>query len=85
MSDLTIRLPDDQHEPLKALAAHRGVSRKRLIEAQTPRAVVGFYVEGRVRVCTARSNSPAGHAPALPADLEPALKAKRRACEDQRR
>ncbi len=39
MSVLTIRLPDDQHERLMALAAHRGVSMNKLIEELATRVV----------------------------------------------
>ena len=39
MSVLTIRLPDDQHERLRALAEHRGISLNKLFEEFAARAV----------------------------------------------
>lgn len=49
MSTLTIRLPDDQHERLKALAAHRGISLNKLIEEWAARAIAEFDTETRFR------------------------------------
>lgn len=60
MSALTIRLPDDQHERLKALAAHRGVSMNRLMEELATRAVAEFDAEVRFRARAARGDAEAG-------------------------
>ncbi len=50
MSVLTIRLPDDQHERLRALAEHRGISLNKLFEEFATRAVTEFDTELRFRV-----------------------------------
>lgn len=60
MSVLTIRLPDDQHERLKALAAHRGVSMNKLIEELATRAVAEFDTEVRFRARAARGDPAVG-------------------------
>jgi predicted transcriptional regulator len=60
MSVLTIRLPDDQHERLKALAAHRGVSLNKLMEELATRAVAEFDTELRFRARAARGDAAAG-------------------------
>jgi predicted transcriptional regulator len=57
MSVLTIRLPDDQHERLKALAAHRGISLNKLIEEFTTRAIAEFDSETRFRARAARGDA----------------------------
>jgi hypothetical protein len=49
MSVLTIRLPEDQHNRLKALAAHRGVSLNKLFEEFSSRAIAEFDTELRFR------------------------------------
>ncbi|MEQ3629566.1 MAG: toxin-antitoxin system HicB family antitoxin [Hyphomonas sp.] len=48
-SVLTIRLPNDQYERLKILAAHCGVSLDGLIEAFATRAASEFDAETRFR------------------------------------
>lgn len=60
MSVMTIRLPDDQHERLKALAAHRGVSLNKLFEDFAARAVAEFDTEIRFRARAARGDVSAG-------------------------
>lgn len=60
MSVLTIRLPEDQHERLKALAAHRGVSMNKLIEEFAMRAVAEFDTEVRFRARAARGDAKVG-------------------------
>ena len=60
MSVMTIRLPDDQHERLKALAAHRGVSLNKLFEDFAARAVAEFDTEIRFRARAARGDVAAG-------------------------
>ncbi len=47
MSALTLRLPDDKHERLKALALQRGVSLARLLDELTTQALVEFDAETR--------------------------------------
>ena len=60
MSVLTIRLPDDQHERLKALAAHRGLSLNKLFEEFTVKALAEFDIETRFRVRAAHGDADAG-------------------------
>ena len=60
MSVLTIRLPEDQHQRLKALAAHRGVSMNKLIEELATRAVAEFDTEIRFRARAARGDAATG-------------------------
>jgi len=60
MSVLTIRLPDDQHERLRTLAEHRGISLNKLFEEFATRAVTEFDSEMRFRVRAARGNVAVG-------------------------
>ncbi len=60
MSVMTIRLPEDQHERLKALAAHRGVSMHKLFEEFATQAVAEFDTELRFRARAARGDAAAG-------------------------
>jgi hypothetical protein len=60
MSTLTIRLPEDQHERLRALAAHRGISLNKLFEEFTTRAIAEFDVELRFRSRAASGDPGAG-------------------------
>lgn len=60
MSTLTIRLPEDQHERLRALAAHRGISLNKLFEEFSARAVAEFDVELRFRARAARGDPERG-------------------------
>lgn len=60
MSTLTIRLANDQHERLKALAAHRGVSMNKLFEEFTTKALAEFDTETRFRVRAQRGDSEKG-------------------------
>lgn len=60
MSTLTIRLPDDQHERLKALAAHRGVSLNKLFEEFSAKAIAEFDTELRFRARAAQGDAAAG-------------------------
>ena len=60
MSVLTIRLPDDQHERLKTLAAYRHVSMNKLVEELTTRAVTQFDAELRFRARAARGDPAIG-------------------------
>lgn len=56
MSTLTIRLPNDQHERLKALAARRGLSLNKLFEEFSTKALAEFDVEARFRARAARGD-----------------------------
>ncbi len=56
MSTLTIRLPDDQHERLKALAVHRGASMNKLFEEFSARAIAEFDAETRFRAYAAKGD-----------------------------
>jgi predicted transcriptional regulator len=58
MSTLTIRLPDDQHDRLRELARHRGVSLNKLFEEFGTRAITEFDTEQRFRA-RAERGSPA--------------------------
>ncbi len=49
MSTLTVRLPDDKHNRLKALAAYRKVSVNKLIEELSTQALAEFDSEVRFR------------------------------------
>ena len=60
MSTLTIRLPEDQHERLRALAAHRGISLNKLFEEFSTRAIAEFDVELRFRARAARGDAERG-------------------------
>ncbi len=54
MSTLTIRLPDDQHERLKALAEAQGISLNKLFEAFSTKALAEFDSETRFRLRAAK-------------------------------
>lgn len=58
MGTLTLRLPDDQHDRLRQLARHRGVSMNRLIEQLSTAALAEFDAESRFRI-RAAAGSPA--------------------------
>jgi predicted transcriptional regulator len=60
MSVLTIRLPDDQHERLKALAAQRRISLNKLFEEFATTAIAEFDIETRMRLRAARGDVAAG-------------------------
>ncbi|MDX1451638.1 MAG: toxin-antitoxin system HicB family antitoxin [Oleiphilaceae bacterium] len=53
MSTLTVRLPDDKHNRLKALAAHRKISMNKLIEELSTQALAEFDTEVRFRALAA--------------------------------
>ncbi|MGJ8629485.1 MAG: toxin-antitoxin system HicB family antitoxin [Glaciecola sp.] len=55
MSTLTIRLPDDKHERLKALAAHRKITMNRLIDELSTQALAEFDSETRFRLLASKS------------------------------
>ncbi|HFD86171.1 MAG TPA: toxin-antitoxin system HicB family antitoxin [Gammaproteobacteria bacterium] len=53
MATLTIRIPDDKHSRLKALAQHRHVSINKLIEELSTQALAEFDSEIRFRALAA--------------------------------
>jgi plasmid stability protein len=56
MSTLTIRLPDDKHERLRALAAQRKISLNKLFEELSTAALAEFDAETRFRARAARGS-----------------------------
>jgi len=57
MSTVTLRLPDDKHARLKALARQQGVSLNRLIDEATSLMVAEYDAEIRFRIRAARGSS----------------------------
>ncbi|MFW5910743.1 MAG: ribbon-helix-helix protein, CopG family [Thiohalospira sp.] len=57
MTTLTIRLPEDKAERLKALAKSRGVSVNKLVEEMSTEALTAWDVESRFRAMAARADS----------------------------
>ena len=53
MGTLTVRLPDDKHDRLKSLAAHRKVSINKQMEELSTQALAEFDSEVRVRAIAA--------------------------------
>ena len=60
MGTLILRLPNEQHERLKTLAARRGASLNRLFEELSTRALAEFEVETRFRARAANGDPQAG-------------------------
>jgi len=60
MSTLTIRLPDDQHERLKALAESQGISLNKLFEAFSTKALAEFDAETRFKLRAGRGDKALG-------------------------
>lgn len=56
MSTLTIRLPDDTADRLKALARNRGQSLNKLIEEMSAQLLAAYDTENRFRVMAAQGN-----------------------------
>lgn len=56
MATLTVRLPDDKHARLKALAEHRHVSINKLMEEFSTQAIAEFDAETRFRSMAARGS-----------------------------
>jgi predicted transcriptional regulator len=56
MATLTIRIPDDKHNRLKALAHHRHVRVNKLVEELSTQALAEFDSEVRFRALAARGN-----------------------------
>ena len=60
MSTLTVKLPDDKHNRLKALAAHKKISLNRLIEELSTHAIAEFDTEVRFKAITATGSKQKG-------------------------
>ena len=56
MSALTVRLPDDKHERLKALARSRGTTLNRLIDEMATQMLAEHDAETRFRLRAARGS-----------------------------
>lgn len=60
MGTLTIRLPEDQHARLRALAKSRGISLNKLFEEFSTRAITEFDMENRFRMLAAKGSRERG-------------------------
>jgi plasmid stability protein len=60
MGTLTVRLPDDKHERLKALAARRKISVNKLMEELSAQALAEFDSEVRFRALAASGRARKG-------------------------
>ncbi len=60
MATLTIRMPDNKHNRLKALAKHRRMSVNKLIEEFSTQALAEFDSEVRFRALAARGDTVRG-------------------------
>lgn len=60
MATLTIRLPDDKHNRLKALAQHKKMSINKLIEEISTQTLAEFDSEIRFRALAATGSSKRG-------------------------
>jgi len=56
MATLTIRIPDDKHKRLKALARHRHISVNKLVEELSTQALAEFDSEIRFRAFAAQGD-----------------------------
>ncbi len=56
MGTLTVRLPDDKHERLKALAARKKISINKLMEELSTQALAQFDSEVWLRALTSSGN-----------------------------
>jgi len=56
MATLTVRLPDDKHERLKALASRKKISVNKLMEELSTRALAEFDSEVRFRALAQSGN-----------------------------
>lgn len=65
MAALTVRLPDDKHRRLKALAASRGTPLNRLIDEMTTLMLAEFDAETRFRVRASQGAGREVEGPAL--------------------
>ena len=60
MAVLTIRMPDNRHSRLKALAASQGVSVNKMIEELTTVALAEFDAHNRFKARAARGSAARG-------------------------
>lgn len=60
MSILTIHLPDDKHERLKALARRRRMSVNKLIEELSTQALAEFDMKTRFRLLASKGSATRG-------------------------
>lgn len=60
MSTLTVRLPDDKYDRLKALAAHRKISVNKLMEELSTQALAEFDSEIRFRALASAGSKMTG-------------------------
>jgi plasmid stability protein len=60
MATLTIRLPDDKHDRLKALAERRNISMNKLFEELLTQALAEFDSETRFRALAAQGHTQRG-------------------------
>lgn len=60
MATLTIRLPDDKHQRLKALAKHRRISINKLVDELSTQAIAEFDTENRFRMLAAKGKPEEG-------------------------
>jgi hypothetical protein len=74
MSALTLRLPDDKHQRLRALAQSRGTTINRLIDEMTTLMLAEFDAETRFKLRAARGQGLPTRGLAL---LEKAAKAQK--------
>lgn len=65
MAALTVRLPDDKHLRLKALAKNRGTPLNRLIDEMTTLMLAEFDAETRFRLRAKRGTAKAARGLAL--------------------
>ena len=56
MATMTIRIPDDKHSRLKALARYRHISVNKLVEELSTQALAEFDSEVRFRALAARGD-----------------------------
>ena len=73
MTALTVRLPDEKHKRLKALAKSRGTPINRMIDEMTTLMLVEFDAETRFRLRAARGAGKGGRGLKL---LDKAFKGK---------
>ena len=60
MATLTVRLPDDKHARLKALASHKKISINKLMDELSTQALAEFDSEIRFRALARSGNSTQG-------------------------
>ncbi len=60
MATLTIRIPDDKHFRLRALALHRGISVNKLMDVLSTAGLAEFDAETRFRIHSSRGSAAAG-------------------------